>query len=1284
MMEMPSASRACSRGSRRRSRSFLALTILCLFSWTGHGGADDWPMWRYDVGRTSASPQVLPAELHLQWVREFPPLVPAWEDPLNQDLMQFDRVYEPVVLGRTLLIGSSVSDRLVAVDTETGEERWSFYTGGPVRLPPVAADGKVYFTSDDGYLYCVEVATGELRWRFRGGPGDGKVLGNSRLISTWPARGGPVLGDGVVYFAAGIWPFMGVFVHALDAETGAVIWTNDSSGSRYMLQPHNSPAYGGVAPQGALVISGDRLLVPCGRSVPACFDRRTGEFLYYQLSQNNKTGGAFLCAVGDRFVNYHRDGVTSLYDLHNGEALIPRFGRVPVATGERLFCTGDSLVAFDLGGIREVEYDKRVRDRKTREYKTVKAKKWLMDRLWQSPVDGSGDLIKAGERLFAGGRGVVSALDLPAGGGPPTLSWQTAVDGTVGRLIAADGRLFAVTVEGRIYAFGAASGQPRRFPYAPGEIQPKRSRTREARDILAATGVREGYCLAYGLEDGGLLEALARLSELCIIAVDADADKVERLRRSLDKAGLYGSRISVHVGDPFSFAPPPYIASLTVFEDLEAAGYARGASFLQEIYRSTRPYGGIACFPAGQAGELRDSIADLPGARVRRARGLALLSREGPLPGADDWTHQYGDVANTVKSDDRLVKLPLGLLWFGGNSHMDVLPRHGHGPPEQVVGGRLFIEGIDCLSARDVYTGRVLWKRTFPNLGTFGVYYDSTYFNAPLSTAYNQVHIPGANARGTNFVVTADRVYLARQGGCLVLDPASGETLDEFHLPDEAGDEPAWGYIGVYEEYLIAGTGAVRYTDFLDLTPEQRRKSSYNLNTTSSRNLVVLDRYSGELLWSYTSAQGLRHNAIVAGSGKLFCIDRMSSMVADALKRRGKRVPGTPALLAFAIGSGEVIWRTTKGVSGTWLGYSEEHDVLLQAGRKTRDTVVDEPKSGMAAYRGRDGVELWSSEVSYGGPCILHGATIITDRHAFDLLTGEQEMRRAPLTGAEEPWAFTRRYGCNYNIASEYLLTFRSAAAGFYDLENDGGTGSFGGFRSGCTSNLVVANGVLNAPDYTRTCTCSYQNQTSLALVHMPEVELWVTYLGESDDGPIREIGVNLGAPGNRRAPDGCFWIGHPLLPHVDEPEKESGLTAGISVAVGQGGYYTHHASSITGGDGPAWVAASGCRGISRLELDLRARQRATYEVSLHFADPDGSTPGKRVFDVLIEGRRVLADLDISAEAGGANRALVQTFVGIAVDDGKLTLEFVPARPEVDDDAVLPILCGLRARREIR
>ena len=63
-------------------------------------------------------------------------------------------------------------------------------------------------------------------------------LGNERMISRWPARGGPVVFDDTVYYAAGIWPSGGVYLHALDAATGDVVWSNGETGGLLMPQPH--------------------------------------------------------------------------------------------------------------------------------------------------------------------------------------------------------------------------------------------------------------------------------------------------------------------------------------------------------------------------------------------------------------------------------------------------------------------------------------------------------------------------------------------------------------------------------------------------------------------------------------------------------------------------------------------------------------------------------------------------------------------------------------------------------------------------------------------------------------------------------------------------------------------------------------------------------------------------------------------------------------------------------------------------------------------------------------
>jgi len=53
-----------------------------------------------------------------------------------------------------------------AVDSATGERRWTFETGGPVYSSPAIADGAVYVGSRDGHLYALGLADGRERWRF--------------------------------------------------------------------------------------------------------------------------------------------------------------------------------------------------------------------------------------------------------------------------------------------------------------------------------------------------------------------------------------------------------------------------------------------------------------------------------------------------------------------------------------------------------------------------------------------------------------------------------------------------------------------------------------------------------------------------------------------------------------------------------------------------------------------------------------------------------------------------------------------------------------------------------------------------------------------------------------------------------------------------------------------------------------------------------------------------------------------------------------------------------------
>ena len=138
------------------------------------------------------------------------------------------------------------------------------------------------------------------------------------------------------------------------------------------------------------------------------------------------------------------------------------------------------------------------------------------------------------------------------------------------------------------------------------------------------------------------------------------------------------------------------------------------------------------------------------------------IIRAGALPGAADWSHQYGDAGQSVVSKDQLVKAPLGLLWFGGPPNDKILPRHGHGPSPQVAGGRLFIEGADLIRAVDVYTGRLLWERELKGVGE---YYNITG------------HFPGAGEIGSNYVSLPDAVYVVYGKTILELDAETGRTV---------------------------------------------------------------------------------------------------------------------------------------------------------------------------------------------------------------------------------------------------------------------------------------------------------------------------------------------------------------------------------------------------------------------------------------------------------------------------------------------------------------------------
>ena len=301
----------------------------------------------------------------------------------------------------------------------SGEKRWSFPTRAPVRFAPTYWNGRIFATSDDGYLYCLKASDGALLWKKRGGPTAEMILGNGRMISRWPARGGVVIKDDILYYGAGIWPSDGIYLYALDPETGEKLWLNDTAGSIYMGQPHGGAyAKSGVASQGYLVASEERIFMPTGRSVPAAFDRGSGEFQYFALQANTKRGGAEAILSGECVINGGYAFLQDSGDLHSSVGA----GPIAAVDGGIVGVVKGELTSFDW-------IDKTTVDRKG---KSVEGR--ALKESYSLKLSKKGTcVIGAGDRVVVGLEDGVSVV------ASEKESWGQDVEGTVYGLAASDG-----------------------------------------------------------------------------------------------------------------------------------------------------------------------------------------------------------------------------------------------------------------------------------------------------------------------------------------------------------------------------------------------------------------------------------------------------------------------------------------------------------------------------------------------------------------------------------------------------------------------------------------------------------------------------------------------------------------------------------------------------------------------------------------------------------------------------------------------------------------------------
>ncbi|MFZ5829554.1 MAG: PQQ-binding-like beta-propeller repeat protein [Planctomycetota bacterium] len=165
----------------------------------------DWATYRYDGARSGSTPTTVGLPLKQRWSVELG-----------------GRLTSPVLAEGKVLLASTDTHTVHALEAASGRTAWTYTTGGRVDSPPTVHNGLVLFGSADGYVYCLRLSDGALCWRFRAAPLDRRMSAYEQLESVWPVSGSVLVSDGVVHCVAGRSMFLdgGLRLLKLDPRSG--------------------------------------------------------------------------------------------------------------------------------------------------------------------------------------------------------------------------------------------------------------------------------------------------------------------------------------------------------------------------------------------------------------------------------------------------------------------------------------------------------------------------------------------------------------------------------------------------------------------------------------------------------------------------------------------------------------------------------------------------------------------------------------------------------------------------------------------------------------------------------------------------------------------------------------------------------------------------------------------------------------------------------------------------------------------------------------------------------
>jgi outer membrane protein assembly factor BamB len=1096
--------------------------VLVIFGWSAVD-ADDWPTWLGSASRGGFSEEQLQADLKLAW---------AWRaDHAPSPILKFesllgrrgqlggtptpaslsDHAFQVVAADGKVYFGSSVEESVTCLSAADGEVLWTFYTEGAIRFAPVCHEGRVYFGSDDGYVYCVGGTDGKLVWKFQAALGKRRIIANGRISSQWPVRTGLTIRDGIVYAACGIFPSedRGVMLYGLDAATGKPAW-------RQRLLIHA---------MGHLLAEEKSLVVPAGRAAPLDVNRSDGERQGYKfVTRRDEGGGSPVVIAGMLVYGPNEPGFLKVLPTrkmpeYTGTLKQYAGSRAPGLQtglqGSRMVADGERIVILRKDGIHSLarkpfmaalldstkafgtkaERAEREKAFKERGFGRVFLKSHQQGRddpilmadmkactKWRvENTAGLVSMIRAGDQIITGGKGIVQARG--AADGKPL--WSANVEGVVWDLAASDGAVFASTDAGHVYCL-RSGGQWRAFKameraalFGDAKQKPYKDFVNAA---LARADTQKGYCVVAGLTDGRMIAEVLRQSEFFVLGIDSDPAVVERVRGTLSRAGEYGARVTVHQVDYKALPYLDYFANVVLSESAFATGKLPCAPGV--LSPMAQPGGGLLML-AADAQALNAAAEQMPGWKVEPYGDRAWGSLVRPqLEGAGEWTHMFANPANTLSSGDKLIDgTKYDIQWIGQPGGERQIGGHSLSMTDLYKDGRLYLTRADHMMALDAYNGTVLWGTDVPGSLRLGVGHESGLA-----------------------CVDSDYMYVAATNDCWLLDVETGEKARAYTVPDKESD---WGYVAIVGEQLLGSSqnpdatvnmqkGTMRAGSSKG-EGEHVRSAWGVMNNTQvvSTELFSLAKADGARQWQYKTGSHILNTTVAISDGTVYFAENRHADLPGAAKGivfLRDFLPQDAFLVALDLKTGRKRWEKSFSSKGEEIFYlSCTPDALLtvtSANTPFEGDEKDKPKNyyQLRLFDARDGAERWRRSVIAGKESYAHNvniqpAVIMGGKAYLSMRTGGRLFTFDMATGEHtETPGYRGSKGCGVTTASATSLFFRNMASQGYDTVSKQTFWTSSISRPSCWLNDIPAGGLILMPEASTGCTCAFAIKVSIVL----------------------------------------------------------------------------------------------------------------------------------------------------------------------------------------------------------